>query len=125
MSVVSTRLLRRFKDAPKTITLRLDNAEKAVALMDVIDLTSDELADQDGMPATKRLQVFQRSEPTPYVDVEVLCQMFDFTGRYGFIMADGAPVYTSATQAEKDTGAFIAEDVAPYFADNTDAYRII
>jgi len=125
ISIVSNRLLRRFRNAPKTITIRLDAAEKSVALMDVIDLTSDELADADGKPLTQKVQVYQRSEPTPYVDVEVLCQMFDFIGRHGFIMPDGSPVYGSASQAEKDSGAFIAADTKPYFPDFSDAYRII
>lgn len=125
ISIVSNRLLRRFKNAPKTITLRLDAAEKSVALMDVVDLTSDELADADGRPLTQKVQVYQRSEPTPYVDVEILCQMFDFVGRHGFIMPDGSPVYGSASQAEKDTGAFIAADTKPYFPDFSDAYRIV
>lgn len=125
MSIVSNRLLRRFRVAPKTITIRLDAAEKAVALMDVVDLTSDEMAGPDGKPVTRKVQVYQRSEPTPYVDVELLCQLFDFEGRHGFIMPDGSPVYGSASQAEKDGGSFIAADAVPYFPDFSDAYRII
>lgn len=125
MSIVSNRLLRRFKNAPKAITIRLDATEKAVSLMDVIDLTSDDLAGPDGRTATQKVQVYQRSEPTPYIDVEVLCQLFDFVGRHGFILPDGSPVYGSASQSEKDYGAFIAADTRPYFPDFTDAYRVI
>jgi hypothetical protein len=124
MAIVSKRLLKRFKSAPKTITVKLDAKDKDAALLDVISLTTEALAGPDGQAKAQTLQVFGRSEPTPYVDVELLCQTFDFAGKYCFIAPAATPVFGAASAAEKARYMFISADTAPYFSDGSDAYRI-
>jgi hypothetical protein len=57
--------------------------------------------------------------------VELICQLFPFAGRFGFIMPDGSPVYSLASDAEKSTGAFILGDAEEAFPDGAEPYRII
>lgn len=123
--IASLRLLDRFKRAPNQVTITLDAREKAVRLVDVLEVTSDEMADSDGLPRTQSLQVISRSEPKPYHEVKVLCQAFQFDGRYGFIAPNSAPVYGAATAAEKVEFAFISPNATGFPSDNTKPYQVI
>lgn len=124
-SIVSWRTLKRFEKAPKRITARIDAAQKAISLMDVANLTTDDLADAVGKTGTMQTQVIGRSEPTPYHDVSVILQRFDFDGRYGYIMQDTANVYGSATADEKANGAYIVDETLLKFPDGTGPYKVI
>lgn len=125
VSIAGTRLLRRFRVSPKAITIKLDASMGAIGLTDAIECTHADLADGDGLAKPTLVQVTQKREPTPYHDVELLCQLFQFDGRFGFIMPDGSPVYGSATDEDKSTGAYILGDAEEAFPDGAEPYRII
>lgn len=124
-SVTSWRMLRRFETPPKRIWVTLDAKDKAIALLDVIDITSDDFADVTGKAVSTRFQVVGRREPIPYHDVEVEAVIFGYAGRSGFITPNTYPVYGSASAAEKAAGCWIADNTTLKFADGTSAYRII
>jgi hypothetical protein len=125
VAIASLRLLARFKRAPKRVRINLDADQKAVRLVDVVQVDSQELSDSDGLPQTKYLQVIGRSEPVAYHDVEVLLQAFGFEGRYGYIAPDTVTnTYATATDFEKANYAFISPDTG-VFADGSEAYKVI
>ena len=125
VAIASLRLLGRFKRAPKRVKVNVDADQRDVRLVDVIQVDSEELADGDGLPKTKYLQVIGRTEPAAYHDIELLLQAFGFDGRYGAIAPDTVTnTYATATDFEKANYAFIAPDTG-VFADGTKAYEVI
>lgn len=124
IQIVSSRLLNRFKKAPKRAKVTLDAADKTIALMDVLRITSDDLTNETGKATAGLWQIIGRSEPKPYHEIEVEAQAYDFTGKYSFIMQNTANVYGSATDTEKSTGGYIVGATLK-FPDGADAYRII
>lgn len=125
VAIASLRLLARFKRAPKRVKVKVDADQRDVRLVDVVQVDSDELADGDGLPQTKYMQVIGRSEPATYHDIEMLLQAFGFEGRYGYIAPDTVTnTYATATDFEKANYAFIAPDTG-VFADGSEAYKVI
>jgi len=47
---------------------------------------------------------------------------FEFTGRFAFYMETAAPIFASATDQEKKSGAWYAGDDGK-FSDGTDGYQ--
>lgn len=125
VSIVSTRLLNRFKKAPKRVKLLLDARDKGAKLMDVVNLASEDVPDETGKATDSLWQIIGRSEPVPYHEVMLELQAFDFSARYGFIMLDTANDYGSATDSEKTLGAYIVDETTLKFPDGADPYRII
>lgn len=124
IQIVSSRLLNRFKKAPKRAKVTLDATDKAAALMDVLRITSDDLTNETGRATPILWQVIGRTEPRPYHEVELEAQAYDFTGKYAFVMQDTANAYGSATDTEKSTGGYIVGATLK-FPDLSEAYRII
>lgn len=123
--LVSWRLLRRFEKAPKRMPVVLDARDKAIGVLDVVDLTTVDLTDETGRAGKSRMQVIGRTEPTPYHDVKVILQRFDFTGKYGLIAPDSTPVYSLASDAQKERYGFIVDETTMKFPDGATPYRLI
>jgi hypothetical protein len=122
--IASTRLLNRFKKAPKRAKITLDARDKGVKLMDVVRLASEDVPDETGKASDGLWQVIMRAEPVPQHEVMVEVQAFDFLAKYGFVMQNTANVYGSATDTEKRTGGYIVGATLK-FPDGEDPYRII
>lgn len=123
--IASLRLLERFKRAPKRVKITVDADEHDVRNVDVVQVDSEELADSDGLPKTKYMQVIGRSEPVVYHEIDLLLQAFGFDGRYGYIAPDTVTnTYSIATDFEKENYSFISPDTG-FFPDGTEAYKVI
>lgn len=122
--IVATRLLNRFKNAPKRVKVTLDAIDKGVKLMDVVRLASEDVPDETGKATDGLWQVISRTEPVPYHEVMVEVQAFDFLAKYGFITQNTAPVYGSATDEQKRLNGYIV-GATLRFPDGEDPYRII
>lgn len=122
--VVARRFLGRFTNPPARYRVILDIDDGPMALADVIDMTSDEFTSTTGLPETKRVQVVQRYEPVTAHEIEFLCQVFEWTGRGGYITPNDWPVYGSASEAQKDQGAWISTDGATTFPDGRPVYEV-
>lgn len=125
VAIVSWQLLRRFEKAPMRVQITIDARDKAINLADVVELRTDDQASPTGEVTTQLMQVIGRSEPKRYHNIKAELQRFEFSGRLGYIMPDTAPVYGSASQAERDTGAYIVDEATLLFPDGTGPYRII
>lgn len=125
VAIVSWQILRRFEKAPMRVKTTIDAVDKAAGLGDVVLLTTDDMASPTGATTTRLMQVIGRKEPTPYHDIELELQRFEFEGRFGFITEDTAPAYGSATDEEKAEGAWIVDEATLLFPDGTGPYRII
>jgi hypothetical protein len=124
VAIASWQILRRFEKAPMRVETTIDARDKAIALGDVVNLTTDDMASHVGGISARRMQVIGRSEPTPYHNVKVMLQRFEFEGRFGFITENDAPIYSGASASEKEAGAWIVDETTLLFPDGTGPYRI-
>jgi hypothetical protein len=53
------------------------------------------------------LQIIRRTEKKSGHELEVEAQSFRYDGKYGQIMANGSPVYGSATDTQKQIRCFL------------------
>lgn len=118
-SVIGERLLARYVDPPKIVSGVLDVKDRAaVKLGSRILVESYVLQDIDGAILAEPMQV----NYAEYTDdrVKFRAETYRVDGRFGFWLDDGtAPVdYTSATAAQRATGAFWGDETAPNAADN-------
>lgn len=123
--VQALRLLQRFNTPPVHYTITLDSQDRGLGLTDVLRLDSRIATDDAGLPVQRLLQVYRKEETRSGHELKVSAQAFIYEGRYGYIMANGSPVYGSATQLQKDTGAFFVSGSTLTFADGTGPYVFI
>jgi hypothetical protein len=64
----------------------------------------------DGLPQTTRYQIISAQETTPGSVIKYVLQNYNFTARYGYYMEADAPTFADATDEEKLTGAWYADD---------------
>jgi hypothetical protein len=123
--VQALRLLQRFNTPPVHYTITLDSQDRGLGLTDVLRLDSRIATDDAGLPVQRLLQVYRKEETRSGHELKVSAQAFIYEGRYGYVMANGSPVYGSATQLQKDTGAFLVSGSTLTFADGTGPYVFI
>lgn len=121
--IIARRFLGRFVNPPSRYKIILDIDDGPMDLASVIDMTSDEFASTTGMSETKRVQVIRRYEPVTSHEIEFLCQIFEWTGKGGYITPDDWPVYGDATEEQKLQGAWIS-DGENNFPDNQPPYEV-
>lgn len=117
------RLLNKLNASPKQFKIKLDAKDIAIGLTDVLYVESRVITDDTGKPVPTYLEVTQKSEPVAGHEVDVVAQAYLYEGNYGYIMPNTANPYGSATQAEKDSGAYISDAAGVIFTD--DPYVII
>lgn len=121
---LSLRLLRRLNTPPVHYTILLDAELKSLNLADVVELDSRISTDATGLPVKKLLQIIRRTEKKSGHEIEIEVQSFKYDGRYGKIMTNGSPVYGSASELQKDNGAFFV-GVTQEFSDEGLPYEFI
>jgi hypothetical protein len=119
------RLLARFADTPEYVTFMLDNKDEGkMEMAGRLEIDSWQFQDEFGATEARKFQVLEINEKDIGHDFEVKCLTSSFSGRYGFIMADGSPDYSAATEAQKDAGMWICKADGT-FDDGTTGYKII
>jgi hypothetical protein len=103
-------LLQRYVESPQYISLDLAYKDEAVGIGDVLNVTSYDVIDTLGNPVTKPWQVIEWDEVEPGVSYRVLGQSYVLFERPAFIMANDAPDFASATDAEKLNACYITEN---------------
>lgn len=122
---LSLRLLNRFENAPKRTPIVLDARDKAIALMDVVQLSTVDNPDDTGNATTQLMQVISRSEPVPYHDIKVEVQSYAFGSRYSRIAPNGTPAYSSASVAVRERYCALVAAADPTFFDGTEGVRLV
>ena len=122
-SVVTERLLSRFKNPPKIISGELDVKDRSgVELASRLRVTSAQLEDENGASLPELMQV-SAAEYTTDDRVEFTAQTYTLDGRFGFWMDSAtAPTYSTATDAEKTGGAYWMDDAVGTFSDGSGPY---
>ncbi len=128
---LAARMLAKYRDTPRTITLRLDAKDSAVWVSDPVRLTTKWIQDVDGSSQENDLQVMRVTELETGTLYEYELSDSFFRGRYFYFMDDASPDYSAATDAQKRKAGFFGYDdgVYPYdplpFLDGGEPYKLI
>ena len=109
-SLLAYRMLLRFSSTPQQITFSTDIKDD-FALGDIIDINTSQFVDESGERQTIRHQIISKKKLGSSV-VQYVAMKYEYSSsqKYGFYTVDAAPIYSLATDAEKATGAWWAED---------------
>ena len=119
---LNSRISFRYNKIPEIFEFSLDAKDRDIKTGDVVDLTTRQIIDENGLPKNKRLQIIKVDEQQPGHSQRYTAQSYEFDSNYAFIMGDDANDYNSATQQEKDEGGYWSDG---NFDDGKEPYRII
>jgi len=108
--LLGAQILLRYKSIPRYLQIRVDAKDREITIGDVVDATTRVVVDDTGASVQSRWQVISWEETRPGDTIALDLQSYTFIGRFGYYMADGSPDYNSATDEQKDTGGFYADD---------------
>ena len=123
VAIIAERLFARFKDVPNVVNGVLDVKDRAsVKLATRVTLESYVLQDVDGATLVEPMQISY----VEYSDnrVKFRAETYRIDGRFMFWLDSAtAPAdYSSATTAQRATGAFWGDETSPGMPDGTDDY---
>lgn len=106
----SSRLLMRYRNNPRTMTIAVDAKDRDHWTGDVLDVSHRNIVDATGMPVWQRFQIISAEETVPGHRAEYQMQVYEFgVGfRFGRWMLADAPNYDDATLSERNLGAWWA-----------------
>lgn len=119
---LASRLLLRYLDTPRYLTVTLDAKDRAVTVGGVVEVTTRAIVDTEGNQVPVLWQVISENEVRHGETVVYDLQTYSFVGRFAVYMADGSPVYSSATNAQKALGGWYADDDG-LMGDGSDGYQ--
>ena len=90
---LTVRMLSRYRDNPRFMTLRLDAKDRSLWTADPVDIQTVEVQDDTGGTPITRWQVISAEEIEPGHVVKYDLQTLEFFGRFAFWMANDAPDY--------------------------------
>ena len=108
---VTTRLLSRYADNQKYMTLALDAKDRALWTGDIADITHYNVVDVTGLSEEQRWQVIEADEADSGHVVKYKLQRYEYliTELFAFWMESDAPDYVDATEPEKLAGMWWSE----------------
>jgi hypothetical protein len=117
-------LQRQF--SPQYMTIDLDAKDIDISTTDEVDLQSKDIINADGSPRVLRWEVLTWNEITPGHKLRLKLGLSQFQAgkRYGIIMANDAPVYADATEAQRANGCWLADDTTGLMPNGDPAYLL-
>lgn len=109
---LATRILNKYRDNPRYLTVSLDAKDRSIWTADVLDVRTRLITTDQGDSGTERFEVISAEEIKPGEIVRYVLQSADvLTGRFGFWTAADAPDYATATEEQKLTLSFWADPI--------------
>lgn len=108
---LSTRILNKLRDNPRTMTLELDAKDRRFWTGDVIDVLTRNSVNFLGEPQADRWQILSAEEIEAGHRVKYVLDLYEFgvSGLHGRWMEVSAPNYEDATPSERLAGAWWAD----------------
>jgi len=108
VSLLASRLLGRYRDNVTILSFSLDAKDRGLEVADLCDIRFKSLVDITGAPETVRYQIISKNEKVPSEVIEYTAIKFEFAIGFkaALWMASDAPLYSSATDEQKATGAW-------------------
>lgn len=119
---IISRILSRYRNVPRFVTIHVAEKDSAITVGDVCDLTQRSIVDAEGRLITTRWQVISWDEVKPGEIYALDLQTYELIGRFGGWMADDAPDYVDATEEQRAEGAWWADDDG-LMPDGTQGYQ--
>lgn len=107
---LAIRLLIRYEGIPKFLRVTIDAKDRAAVMGSVVDIETAAIVNADGSLNTTRWQVIGAKEVKAGHTYLLNLQTYEFIGKFGVFMADDAPDYDAATEAERADGSWFADD---------------
>lgn len=107
---ITQRILSRYADVPRFLTLRLDAKDRELTVGDVCDVQTREIVDTEGRMLDSRWQVIGWEDVKPGEIYLYDLQTYDYIGFFAQWMAEGSPDFEDATADERQSGAWWAND---------------
>ena len=124
-SAVAGRLAVRYRDIPVEVTFTADIKDRTpLDVASLIDMNTRLIEDETGNATDTRMQVTSVDEVDSGNRLKVTAQSYRLDGRFGRIVDNSSPDYSSATAAQKAVGCWIATDATTKFPDGAGAYLI-
>lgn len=120
--VLIARILSRYRDVPRFLTIRVSAKDRDITVGDVCDVTTREIVDTEGRFRSERWQTISWNEITPGEIYLLDLQTYELKGRFGNWMGSGAPDYLAATDEQRATGAWWS-DAAGLMSDGSEGYK--
>jgi hypothetical protein len=121
-SSTTGKLINLLSITPKLITFSLDAKDRAIWTGDVVDINHRKLVDENGLNSTQRFFIISANEIKSGEVVQYKAITYSFVGRFLRWMADDAPVFTSATDSEKESGGWWS-DASGLMSDSSEGYK--
>ncbi|WP_342150228.1 hypothetical protein [Methylorubrum sp. SB2] len=109
---ISSRLLARYQETPREVTLRVDAKDHTLRTGDLVDVTSRLIQNPDGSPGYIRYIVTEEREAEVGTHYEYVLLQVSSTGvgKLWQIAPDTLPDWTTATASQQQTYMFISDD---------------
>jgi len=121
----ASRLLNSYRDNPIRADFTLDPKDAVHELGASFRIDSRQHQDVDGSNDTQRMKVVSITPPAKIGgNYKYSATSIKFSGRYGFIAPAGTPMYSSATDAQKEAYGFISQADGTML-DGSDGYLIL
>ncbi len=121
--LVGASMALRYRLPPQYVTINIDAKDRSIAMGDVVDITSRNVVDTEGNSVSSRWQVIQLDEVKSGETLQATLQSYQYVGKFAIIMENSAPDYASATDEEKLSGCWIAENTG-LMPDGSDPYLL-
>jgi hypothetical protein len=122
--LLAAQLLLRYRLPPRYVTISLDAKDRSIDVGDVLDVTTRQILDTEGQEVETRWQVISFEETASGETVRLELQSYQFVGKFAVIMANDAPDYADATDAEKLNGCWLADDSTGLMPDGSEPYLL-
>ena len=112
VDLLTFRILARYRNPPKYLSFALDPKDRHLRVGDPFDIEYRGFVDDLGEIEPQRYQVISAHESPPGEKIIYEAQKFDYAIDFkaAFWMIDAAPIYSLASETEKTTGGFWAND---------------
>ncbi len=122
--LVGASQLQRYRLPPQYVTVAVDAKDRSIKIGDVVDVEEPSLIDIEGNPIQTRWQVIMAEETRPGTTTRCELQSYNYVGKFAIIMANAAPSYADATEEERLSGCWLADDVTGLMPNGDQPYLL-
>ena len=122
--LVSASLIRQYKFIPRYLTVDIDAKDRAAGIGSIVDMDTRHKVDTEGNRELSRFQIIALEEIDPSERARVEMQSFQFIGKFAIIMANDAPDYAAATDDDRESGCWFADEATDLMPNGDEPYLI-
>jgi len=120
---ISDRLSNRYENTPRQVTFKADAKDRdEITIGRLATMTSRAFQDDTGANLPTEVLITSIEEDNPGHSVKVKAITHQFLGRFGFWLQNPQPDYDTASDDDKEFGAFWFDDNLTDFGDGTGPY---